>query len=612
LSTAATGAPVLEVSDLRVELNSGRPVVEDVSIRLAPGEALGLVGESGSGKTTTALAMLGYSRPGMRIAGGTVSISGERIDLDRERAARAVRGKLVSHVPQDPATSLNPSLRVGAFIDDVLGAHHPGRVSGNSALEALSRVHLPATREFGRRFPHQLSGGQQQRVLIASALVCEPPLVVFDEPTTGLDVVTQAKVLDEIRRLHREQGLAMVYVSHDLAVVSQIADRVAVMYAGRVVEEGPAAAVLSRPRHPYTRGLLGSIPDHVARRVLHGIGGVAVGIEDRPAGCAFAPRCQQRVPRCEAEMPSLEPHGDADGRVVRCFEAERTPLLQREESVDRRAAGTEPLLVVENLSAEHRSRRNTVVAAQNISFAVERAGCVALVGESGSGKTTIARTIAGLHPPSGGTIRLGGHALAADARHRPRDLRRRCQIIFQNPYESLNPRQRVSEQISRPARILRGLAKSEATTETLRLLGRVRLPERLAEKFPTELSGGERQRVAIARALAANPEVLICDEITSALDVSVQAAVIDLLAELRDALGLALVFITHNLGVVNTIADRVLILDHGIICEEGDVESVFRSPQHPRTQELLSSAPSLAEFDVARQSPLHATSTPAL
>jgi peptide/nickel transport system ATP-binding protein len=596
----AAHAPVLEVSDLRVELASGRPVVEDVSIRLAAGEALGLVGESGSGKTTTALAMVGFARPGMRIAGGTVTMAGERVDLARERAARAVRGRLASHVPQDPATCLNPSLRIGSFIDDVLAAHQPGRVSEGSAPAALGRVQLPATREFGRRFPHQLSGGQQQRVLIASALVCEPPLVIFDEPTTGLDVVTQARVLEEIRGLHRERGLAIVYVSHDLAVISEIADRVAVMYAGRIVEEGPTAAVLTRPRHPYTRGLVESIPDYRSHRVLHAIAGVAVGVDERPAGCAFAPRCPQRVDKCQSTVPGLDRR--EDGRAVRCFEADRTPALTPEEPSHRRRAAGEPVLVVENLSAVHKGRGTTVVAAQHICFEVEPAGCVALVGESGSGKTTIARTIAGLHPRAGGTIRLGGDDLPGDARHRPRDLRRRCQIIFQNPYESLNPRQRVGEQISRPARILCGLSKSEAAAETRRLLTRVRLPERLASKFPSELSGGERQRVAIARALAAKPEVLICDEITSALDVSVQAAVIDLLRELRETLGLALVFITHNLGVVNTIADRVLILDHGVICEQGNVDSVFSSPQHPRTQELLSCAPSLSRLDPVRVS----------
>lgn len=591
MTAGATDELLLEASRLSVELLSGRPVIQDVSLQLAPGEAIGLVGESGSGKTTTALALLGYARPGMRLAAGRVVISGHEVEISNELAARSIRGRLASHVPQDPATSLNPSMRVGAFIDDVLRSHGVDRAGGKTALTAFKRVHLPATTEFARRFPHQLSGGQQQRVLIASALVCGAPLMVLDEPTTGLDVVTQAHVLEAITELHRERGLAMVYVSHDLAVVSQVADRIAVMYGGRVVEEGTTGSILSRPRHPYTRGLIDSIPDYAVRRHLHGIPGVAVGLDDRPRGCAFAPRCPQRVARCESELPSLTGHHD--GRRVRCFEVDRTPPLDSAEHVAARQTRSEPMLVVDELTAIHKGRGTTVMAAQHVSFEVDRAGCIALVGESGSGKTTIARAIAGLHPPSEGTIRLGSELLAASAKDRPREIRRRCQIIFQNPYESLNPRHRVGDQINRPSRILRGLSSAEADAETVELLDRVRLPKRLARNFPAELSGGERQRVAIARALAAHPDVVICDEITSALDVSVQAAVIDLLSQLRDDLGLTLVFITHNLGVVNAIAERVLILDQGVICEQGTVDSVFTDPQHQRTRELLSSAPRL-------------------
>jgi peptide/nickel transport system ATP-binding protein len=589
------GELVLEATDLTVELTSGRPVVQDVSLQLRAGEAVGLVGESGSGKTTTALALLGYARSGMRIAGGTVTIAGQPVDLHDEARARPIRGRIVSHVPQDPATNLNPSLRVAGFIRDVLKEHRPGANTDESVMGAFGRVHLPRTTEFGRRFPHQLSGGQQQRVLIASALVCEPPLIVLDEPTTGLDVVTQARVLEEIKRLHTERGLAMVYVSHDLSVISQIADRIVVMYAGRVVEEGRAARILGRPRHPYTRGLVSSIPDHSARYALHGIPGVAVGLDNRPQGCAFAPRCPQVVDRCHLELPPLEDQGD--GRSARCFESRRTAPLERVQGLAARDAQGEPLLVVADLKAVHKGRRETVVAADGVSFVVPRGSCLALVGESGSGKTTIARTVAGLHELAGGSIMLGGETLSARAKDRTREQRRRCQIIFQNPYESLNPRQRVGDQIARPARVLRRLSASEAENEATQLLGRVRLPARLANKFPVELSGGERQRVAIARALAASPELVICDEITSALDVSVQAAVIELLTELRDELRLALLFITHNLAVVTAIADRVLILENGVICEQGTVDSVFGSPQHARTRELLTSAPRLLTAD---------------
>jgi len=592
MSTFTREELLLDATDMRVELDSGRPVIEDVSLRVRRGETLGLVGESGSGKTTAALALLGYARAGMRIAGGRVVVAGDEIALHDEGAARRIRGRLVSHVPQDPATNLNPSLRVGGFLGDVLAEHRPAQANQETILASLGRVHLPAQAEFARRFPHELSGGQQQRVLIASALVCEPPLIVLDEPTTGLDVVTQARVLAEIKRLHAGNDTALLYVSHDLAVISEIADRIAVMYAGRVVEEGPTREVLGRPRHPYTRGLVTSIPDLSAPRAVTGIPGVAVGLDDRPAGCPFAPRCPQRVERCDPELPELEPLDGSDRRV-RCFEAHRTPPLTLGEQLAERPARDQALLEVEGLTAVHDGRGSRVVAASDVSFRLARGECLALVGESGSGKTTIARCIAGLHERSGGKVTLAGELLAPRAKDRPRQLRRRCQIVFQNPYESLNPRRRVRDEIARPAQILRDLSPDEATAEALRLLDRVRLPSRVGGKFPGELSGGERQRVAIARALAAEPELLICDEVTSALDVSVQAAVIELLVELREELGLALLFITHNLAVVASIADRIAVLESGVICEEGPVTRVYTSPSHAYTRELLDAAPRL-------------------
>lgn len=583
--------PVLEVSGLAVETLAGRSVIRDVSFSLGAGKALGLVGESGSGKTTTALALLGYTRPGMRIVDGTVTVAGRSVDLSNDHAARGLRGAVVSHVPQDPGTNLNPSLRIGAGIADILAAHRPGVSADEVVMASIARVGLPATREFTRRYPHQLSGGQQQRVLITSALVCEPPLVVLDEPTTGLDVMTQARVLAEIQSLCRQQGVAMVYVSHDLAVISQVADDIAVMYAGSIVEHGDSETVLGYPRHPYTRALIGSIPDHLSPRHLRVIPGVAVGLADRPAGCAFAPRCRQSVARCAAEAPPLETFA---GREVRCFEAARTPPQQLGEPVTPAAIGSEePLLVVEHLRAVHKSRDGVTVAADDVSFSIGRGECVALAGESGSGKTTIARAIVGLHPPAAGRMLLGGSELGGRAQKRPRELRRRCQIIFQNPYESLNPYRRVGDEIARPAVVLRGLSRHDAAAEAARLLESVRLPAHLAGRYPAELSGGERQRVAIARALIVQPDLLVCDEITSALDVSVQAAVIELLSELRSTLGLSLLFITHDLGVAASLADRVLILEKGVIAEQGLVRQVFSSPQHQYTIDLLAAAPVL-------------------
>jgi peptide/nickel transport system ATP-binding protein len=585
----------LSVEGLRIDLvSSGLPVVEDISFTVGPGETLALVGESGSGKTTTALALLGFARPGLRIEAGEIAIGGQTLPLDDERAARGLRGRLVSHVPQEPGASLNPSLRIGDALRDVLRAHLPDEPLEGGVVQALRRVNLPATPEFLHRYPHQLSGGQQQRVMIAMALSCRPRLLVLDEPTTGLDVVTQAHILSEIKLLHAQHQVSMVYVSHDLAVVSQVADRIGVMYGGRIVEEGPTETVLRDPRHPYTRGLIGAVPDHLAARRLHGIPGVAVSVTDRPAGCAYAPRCPLRTPRSEVEQPPLEEI--SPGHLVRCFEWRRVAALEAVGEVRELAPRTEEpaLLRVEELEAGHRSHRDRVVAAAGISFELASGECLGLVGESGSGKTTIARCVVGLHQPSGGRILLGGDLLAARARDRTREQRRRCQIVFQNPYESLNPLRRVGDQVAHAARVLRGLGPRDARAETLRLLELVRLPARTADRFPRELSGGERQRIAIARAAVAQPDVIVCDEITSALDVSVQAAVIELLADLRESFGVSLLFITHDLGVVASIADRVLVLDRGRICEEGPIEQVFRSPTHPRSRELLDAAPRLA------------------
>ncbi|MDQ3659907.1 MAG: ABC transporter ATP-binding protein [Actinomycetota bacterium] len=583
----------LLVRDLTIELDSDRPVVENLDFDLRAGEVLGIVGESGSGKTTTALGLLGFTRRGVRISSGTVEVKGSSLTEGGERAVRALRGRLVSYVAQDPGAALNPSLRVTDLIGDMLRSHDAGEIAENRVSAALRGVNLPSEREFARRFPHQLSGGQQQRVAIATALVCGAKVVVLDEPTTGLDVVTQARILSEIDRLRSEQRVAMIYVSHDLAVVSSIADRIAVMYAGRIIEEGPTAELVARPRHPYTRGLLSSVPDPVRPRRLSSIPGVSVGVDDRPPGCAFAPRCSQRTEALAlSELPVLEQIGGE--HKVRCFEWRLTPSLEVERPVVARAVEHgRDLLEVESLEAGYGGRRSPELAVRGVSFGIASGECLAIVGESGSGKTTLARCIAGLHSPRTGRVLLAGTPLATSAAKRLREQRRRIQIVFQNPNESLNPRHRIGNAIARPARILRGLSGRQAENEAARLLGLVRLPLSLAERFPGELSGGERQRVAIARALAAKPDLVICDEITSALDVSVQAAVLELLAELRAELGLALLFITHNLGVVASIADRMLVIESGSIREQGKVASVLSNPQDDYTRRLVAAAPRL-------------------
>ena len=584
---------VLDVVGLRIELDSGAPVVDGVNLQLDRGEILGLVGESGSGKTTTALALLGFTRPGTRIAGGQVNLAGQDILSLDESGRRRLRGNRVSYVPQDAGQALNPALRVGRSITDVLRRSRPD--TGTQITDLLSAVDLPATAEFADRLPHQLSGGQQQRVTIAMALACEPPVVVMDEPTTGLDVITQASVLDEVRRLRDELGVSLVYVSHDLAVVSRLADRIAVMYAGRIVEQGSTGELLSHPRHPYTRGLLQSVPDHLRPSRLTAMPGTAMGVEDRPSGCAFATRCPQRTDACDERMPELDT--DPGGHQVRCLHAELTPpiTIGPARSTRTTTAG-DALLAVHDLRASHRSGRDAVIAAAGVDFELGDGECLALVGQSGSGKTTIARCLVGLHHPDGGTVTLSGQPLAARVRNRTVDQRRRIQYVFQNPYESLNPRRKVGEQLARPAQMLRGLSAAAARAEVGPLLGRVRLPAGTADRYPRQLSGGERQRVAIARALAAAPEVLVCDEITSALDVSVQAAILELLAELRDELGLSMLMITHDLGVVAVAADRVAVLERGTIKETGSVERVLHSPEDPYTARLVASAPTLARI----------------
>ncbi len=586
----------VEVRGLRVEAPSGDPIVEDMSFKLAAGEALGIVGESGSGKTTAVLSLLGYTQAGARITAGEILIGGRAVEAGNDASARRLRGRYVSYVPQNPGGALNPSMRVGDAILDMIRAHRTQGAVPSVAGPALERAGLPGDHEFQRRYPHQLSGGQQQRVCIAVALVCEPPVVVLDEPTTGLDVVTQSLILDELLRLRREEQMAMLYVTHDLAVVAGFADRLAVMYAGRIIEQGPTARVLRHPRHPYTRGLLTSIPDHVRPRVLEPLRGVAVGVGDRQTGCAFAPRCDLRVDGCEVSMPELRSVGpDHESRCLRAQEVtDPAPTMLTATSAEA-ARPDKPVLSVIGLRAEHRGRRRTLVAAQDVDFTIARGQCVALVGESGSGKTTIARTIAGLHPIAAGQIKLDDEVLASAARRRTRNQRQRVQIIFQNPSDALNPKQTVNAILARPARMLRGLSAKGLTDETGRLLDLVRLPRGLGERYPAELSGGERQRVGIARALAAEPDVVICDEITSALDVSVQAAVLSLLGQLREDLGLALLFITHDLGVVATIADDVLVLERSRVVESGPAESVLTRPQHPYTVALLDAAPSISE-----------------
>jgi peptide/nickel transport system ATP-binding protein len=586
---------VVSVRNLVVELDSGGRIVDDVTLDVRHHEVLGILGESGSGKTTLALATLGRARPGARITEGRIEVHGQDIVSAAPAQARSMRGRVVSYVPQDPGGALNPSRRIGAAIAEVMRVHGGGAT--DTEVEAtLARVHLPSDVAFQERFPHQLSGGQQQRVVIGMATAMTPPLVVFDEPTTGLDVVTQAYVLREIRRLLAESSMSAIYVSHDLAVIASLANRVAVMYAGRIIETGPTQEILQSPAHPYTASLIACTPDHHRATQLYPVKGVPPTVTERPEGCAFRPRCEYATDRCYA-TPPLTPAASATGRNVACFHqlrGLRPPRPLRAVAVPTNVQAT-PILSVSDLTARYRGRHGDMTAVREVSFDVSRGECLALVGESGSGKTTIGRCVMGLHAPASGQIRLAGESLSAGLQGRNSEDRRRIQFVFQSPYDSLNPQHLIGEQIARTGIVLRKLQRTRAIEEARAILQQVRLPERLSERYPHELSGGERQRVAIARALMATPEVLVCDEVTSALDVSVQAAVIDLLTDLQNELGLAMLFITHDLGVVASIANRVLVLESGEVREVGSVTDVLAHPKHPYTIRLLEAAPSLED-----------------
>jgi len=586
----------VEVHDLRVVLaGSGVDVVEGVSFAIAPGEVLGVVGESGSGKTTVGLALLGHARRGLRIAGGSVRLGDvDVLELDDERR-RQLRGRLVSYVPQDPASSLNPALRIGTQLREVLETHDFGgsqQARTERLAEAMREVALPDDAAYLRRYPHELSGGQQQRVGLAMAFACRPQLIVLDEPTTGLDVTTQAHVLDTVRELTLLHGVAALYVSHDLAVVATLARRVAVMYAGRVIELAPAENLFRAAGHPYTRQLIGAIPHLSGRRALAGIGGRAPGPGQWPDGCAFPPRCPLHIEQCDDGVPALRPV--RDGHAARCIRAEEVVRQPSPHAGTAEELGTEsgveaPVLRLSGVSASYGSKQ----VVHDVDLDLEPQECLAVVGESGSGKTTLARSIAGLHKNRDGEIRLRDEVLAASARGRSREQRRSIQYVFQNPYGSLNPRRTVGQIIRQPIELFRTASGQDADRRVAEMLERVSLTAAYAQRYPDQLSGGERQRVAIARALVSEPAVLVCDEVTSALDVSVQAAIVNLLGGLQRDLGLSMLFVTHNLPLVRSIAQRVAVMSEGRIVELGGVEQVLQSPSDSYTRQLLADTPSL-------------------
>jgi peptide/nickel transport system ATP-binding protein len=592
--TAAAQREVrLKVTGLEVRLGrSGPDVVSDVSFAIPAGEVLGLVGESGSGKTTVALALLGHTRRGLRITAGQVLLDGTDLLALSPRDLRAARGARVSYVPQDPSSALNPTLRVGTQVREVLQVH-PGAVgnAGDRVAEVMREAYLDPTPEMLRRYPHQLSGGQQQRIALAMAFACRPSLIVLDEPTTGLDVSTQRHVLETVRSLCRSYGVAAVYVSHDLAVVSGLVSDVAVMYAGRVVEVGSTARLFGEPVHPYTRGLIGAVPSSERAEMLTGIDGQQPRPGRRGPGCSFAARCGYAIDDCTTKAP--EPVTVA-GRSVRCLRA-RDIQASRPERPPVAAGPPAPAgmqaLSVRGVTASYGS----MPVLSGIGLEVPPRACVAVVGESGSGKTTLARCVAGLHSNWTGEIAFQGTSLARGARQRDKDVLRRIQYIFQNPYTSLNPRRTVGQIIDQQLEELTSLSRRDRSTRVAGVLEDVSLGPDFLSCYPDQLSGGERQRVAIARALVVQPELLICDEVTSSLDVSVQAIIVELLRRIQKERHLAMIFITHNLALVRTIAQSAVVLRQGVVAESGPVEQVLEHPADPYTQRLMEDVPKLRQ-----------------
>jgi len=601
---------LLRAVDLQVSYRQQEgwlPVLHRINFAILRGETFGLVGESGCGKSTVALQLLGYRHPNSRVDGGHIEFGGrDLLELPRRELDR-IRGNRISFVPQNPTTALNPGMRVGDQVCEILLLHKRA-ADQNQALqrvvELFGLVGLPSPKLLVERYPHQLSGGQQQRVCIAMALACDPDLVVLDEPTTGLDVTAQEQIVELLIDLRRRIGLSMLYVTHDLGLLSQIADRVGVMYAGHMVEIAPVAELFRQPRHPYTRGLIGSIPridrpEEPAARPLRGL----LRRDELPEGCPFQPRCDFAEASCATNRQRLD--RVAPGHEVACqrWRALLAPAVAaagEPTTPPVRPEPEPPLLALDHLSIAYGAGGGALarflgaapfVAVHDLDLAVAPGETLALVGESGSGKSTVARAVSGLLRPYEGQVRLHGRSLAGLVRERPGEQRREIQYIFQNPDASLNPRARIGTTLARPLEMFFDLDRRAIRARVLEALDDVRLDAGYAERYPDQLSGGERQRVAIARALIARPTLLLCDEVLSALDVSVQANILDLLRRLRAEHQVAMLFISHDLAVVRSIADKVGVLFQGRLMELGRTADIFSAPFHPYTHSLLMAVP---------------------
>ncbi len=601
-SSAAQEAPAIELEGLQVDfLVRGIPrrVLRGVTFSVAPGESYGLVGESGCGKSTTAYAALGLLAENGRVAGGRALVAGHEVTSMSTSQLQEVRRDDVAMVYQDPGAALNPTLKIGTQVTEaftILGV--PKGEARERAFEALRRVQISDPRGVMDRYPHQLSGGMQQRVVIAMALANDPKLLVLDEPTTGLDATVEAEVLDLVESLRADTGAAVLLIAHNLGVIRRICDRVGVMYAGQVIEQGPAGDVFDSPSHPYTVGLLRCLPRHGARKDdlrLDTIPGFLPQIgQDLPA-CVFEDRCPIATDICRTDEPPMVEVGT---RYARCHHIDQVADIAPTESMGFAVSAVnrsvEPILRLEDVNVTFNQHGRSIHALVGINLELYQGETLGLVGESGSGKTTMAKTILGVQAPDPGSrVVLDGDVLEGSTRKRPQAARRAIQIVFQNPDSALNRAQSVRKILSRALSKLAGITGAQGEERLDSLITNVRLTPRHLDLKPRQLSGGLKQRVAIGRAFAGEPRIVVCDEPTSALDVSVQASILNLLADLQRNERSSYVFISHDLGVVRYLSDRIAVLYLGRLMEVGSAATVFNGPHHPYTEALLSAVPSV-------------------
>ena len=607
-------APLMQIEDLAVTFHTPRGsfrAVRGASLEIARGEVVGLVGESGCGKSTVAFAMMGYL-PGSAQVEGAVRFEGSDITQLSDAELMELRGNRIAMVYQDPVTSLNPSMRVGPQVEEAIRQHMD--MDADAALERsvelFESVGLADPSRIGRRYPHQLSGGQQQRVVIAMALACDPHLLIMDEPTTGLDVTTEATILDLVVDLKDRVNAGILFVSHNLGVIARVADRVAVMYAGEVVEQAPVRELFRRPSHPYTAGLLSCVPqppgDDGVERQLSSIPGTVFDAQTPNADeCLFAPRCPLAQDACVSQSPPFALAGP-DGHLSKCIYHADVKSDIWGEAMERVQKPPEtddvPVLNAEQLRKFYGGGRRKYIlfgppvappvrALVDVDMRVGEGRTLGIVGESGSGKSTAARSIVGLERKNGGRLQLRGQNLESDVHDRTEDQRASMRMVFQNPTASLNPKMPIGHAIARALRKFGGIPRAETRERAEELVAAVGLDPSFLDRQPNELSGGQQQRVALASAFAANPDLVVADEAVSALDVSVQAQVLNLLEEHQREYGNSYVFITHDLGVVRYVSDDILVLYAGHVAEYGPAADVLSAPSHPYTEALLSAAP---------------------